>query len=60
MSAKAIFEQTGKEILFKHINENVEISNKFKFVNVNSTSDWSVITSQNQWLLSEVCRAMLL
>lgn len=51
MSAKAISEAKGKELLNKFLNGSV----KNKFAIVKEDTDLESLTSQHSWLESEVC-----
>lgn len=52
MSAKPILEATAKTILNKCLEQGVTVKSKFAIVN--SSTDWTTITQENPWLLSEV------
>ena len=41
MSAKAISEQTGKELLYKYICTTSAIQNRFKYARVTPDTDWA-------------------
>lgn len=60
MSAKAISEQTGKELLYKYICTSSAIQNRFKYARVTPDTDWARLTQDHPWLLSEVRRATCL
>lgn len=50
MSAKAIREQTGKELLGKYLSHGT-VS---RFAVVTEETNWDTLTAQNPWLLKEV------
>ena len=54
MSAKAISEQTGKELLYKYICTTTAIQNRFKSARVTPDTDWARLLQDHPWLLSEV------
>lgn len=56
MSAKAICEATGKDILNRHLNENGGGFQICRFATVNTTTDWSQLAVQHPWLLNTVSR----
>lgn len=58
MSAKAICEATGKDILNRFLNENGAGFATCRFATVNQDSDWSKLTTVNPWLLNTplVCK----
>lgn len=53
MSAKAISEQTGKELLYKYICTTSAIQNRFKYARVTPDTDWARLLQDHPWLLSE-------
>ncbi|XP_057682298.1 ATP-citrate synthase isoform X1 [Corythoichthys intestinalis] len=53
MSAKAISEQTGKEFLFKYICTSAAVQNRFRYASVTAETDWSRLTQEHPWLLTE-------
>ncbi|PKU30822.1 atp-citrate synthase isoform x1 [Limosa lapponica baueri] len=57
MSAKAISEQTGKELLYKYICTSSAIQNRFKYARVTPDTDWARLTQDHPWLLSEIANA---
>lgn len=54
MSAKAISEQTGKELLYKYICTTSAIQNRFKYARVTPDTDWAGLLQDHPWLLSQV------
>lgn len=54
MSAKAISEQTGKELLYKYICTTSAIQNRFKYARVTPDTDWAHLLQDHPWLLSQV------
>ncbi|XP_037956466.1 ATP-citrate synthase isoform X4 [Teleopsis dalmanni] len=52
MSAKAICEATGKDILNRHLNNNGAGVEVCRFATVNTSTDWSKLVSNNPWLLN--------
>lgn len=54
MSAKAISEQTGKELLYKYICTTSAIQNRFKYARVTPDTDWARLLQDHPWLLSQV------
>uniref|UniRef100_A0A2I3RT82 ATP citrate synthase n=1 Tax=Pan troglodytes TaxID=9598 RepID=A0A2I3RT82_PANTR len=53
MSAKAISEQTGKELLYKFICTTSAIQNRFKYARVTPDTDWARLLQDHPWLLSQ-------
>uniref|UniRef100_A0A5F8H2Z2 ATP-citrate synthase n=1 Tax=Monodelphis domestica TaxID=13616 RepID=A0A5F8H2Z2_MONDO len=53
MSAKAISEQTGKELLYKYICTTSAIQNRFKYARVTPDTDWSHLLQDHPWLISQ-------
>ena len=53
MSAKAISEQTGKELLYKYICTTSAIQNRFKYARVTPDTDWAPLLQDPPWLLSQ-------
>ncbi|KAK7805640.1 hypothetical protein U0070_009789 [Myodes glareolus] len=53
MSAKAISEQTGKELLYKYICTTSAIQNRFKYARVTPDTDWARLLQDHPWLLSQ-------
>ncbi|XP_074080018.1 ATP-citrate synthase isoform X2 [Macrotis lagotis] len=53
MSAKAISEQTGKELLYKYICTTSAIQNRFKYARVTPDTDWSHLLQDHPWLLNQ-------
>uniref|UniRef100_A0A8C9RLG8 ATP-citrate synthase n=1 Tax=Scleropages formosus TaxID=113540 RepID=A0A8C9RLG8_SCLFO len=53
MSAKAISEQTGKELLYKYICTSAALHNRFKYARVGCDTDWERLTQEHPWLLAE-------
>ncbi|XP_037665066.1 ATP-citrate synthase isoform X4 [Choloepus didactylus] len=53
MSAKAISEQTGKELLYKYICTTSAIQNRFKYARVTPDTDWAHLLQDHPWLLSQ-------
>ncbi|XP_004684239.1 PREDICTED: ATP-citrate synthase isoform X1 [Condylura cristata] len=53
MSAKAISEQTGKELLYKYICTTSAIQNRFKYARVTPDTDWGRLLQDHPWLLSQ-------
>lgn len=60
MSAKAISEQTGKELLYKYICTTSAIQNRFKYARVTPDTDWARLLQDHPWLLSQVSFACIL
>lgn len=54
MSAKAIYEYSGKELIYKHLQCNKLIQNPF--VTVNLDSNWDNLTAKNPWLTQQVIK----
>ena len=54
MSAKAISEATGKDILNRHLNQNGAGVESCRFATVNMKTDWSQLTEKHPWLLRTV------
>lgn len=54
MSAKAISEQTGKELLYKNICTSAAVQNRFRYASVTAETDWARLTQDHSWLLTEV------
>lgn len=54
MSAKAISEQTAKELLFKSICPSTAVQNRFRYAGVTAETDWARLTQEHPWLLTEV------
>lgn len=54
MSAKAISEQTGKELLYKYICTTSAIQNRFKYARVTPDTDWAHLLQDHPWLLTQV------
>lgn len=55
MSAKAISEATGKDILNRFLNVNgASGAAQCRFATVKTGTDWSQLTVQNPWLLNTV------
>lgn len=52
MSAKAICEATGKDILNRHLNDNGAGVETCRFATVNMETDWSQLSAQQPWLLN--------
>lgn len=52
MSAKAISEATGKDILNRHLNQNGAGVATCRFVSVNTQTDWAQLAANNPWLLT--------
>ncbi|KAL9916593.1 ATP-citrate synthase isoform 2-T7 [Glossina fuscipes fuscipes] len=50
MSAKAIREATGKDILNRHLKHHGAIFTPCRFATVNMQTDWSDLVAQQQWL----------
>nr|KAF6308697.1 ATP citrate lyase [Pipistrellus kuhlii] len=53
MSAKAISEQTGKELLYKFICTTSAIQNRFKYARVTPDTDWARLLQDHPWLLTQ-------
>lgn len=53
MSAKAISEATGKDILNRHLGAN---NANCRFVSVNQDTDFGMLANQNSWLLNTVSK----
>ncbi|KRK00244.1 ATP-citrate synthase isoform X1 [Drosophila yakuba] len=58
MSAKAITEASGKDILNRHLNNHGAGAATCRFATVNSTTDWSKLAVDHPWLLTTplVCK----
>lgn len=54
MSAKAISEQTGKELLYKYISTSAAIQNCFCYANVTAETDFDRLAKEQPWLLTQV------
>lgn len=55
MSAKAIREATGKELINKYLECGNETgTQKSRFASVNETTDWSQLVVENPWLETTV------
>jgi len=54
MSAKAITEASGKDILNRHLNTHGAGAATCRFATVNSTTDWSKLAVDHPWLLTTV------
>lgn len=55
MSAKAIREATGKELINKYLEGGNEVGvAKSRFASVTETTDWSQLLADNPWLESTV------
>lgn len=54
MSAKAITEVSGKDILNRHLNTHGAGAATCRFATVNSTTDWSKLAVDHPWLLTTV------
>ncbi|XP_065369896.1 ATP-citrate synthase isoform X2 [Calliphora vicina] len=52
MSAKAITEATGKDILNRHLNDNGAGVQTCRFATVNMKTDWSKLAAEQPWLLN--------
>lgn len=52
MSAKAIYEAKGKELLNKYLTDEAA---KNRFAVVTETVNWDTLTADHPWLLTEVC-----
>ncbi|XP_017866350.1 PREDICTED: ATP-citrate synthase isoform X1 [Drosophila arizonae] len=52
MSAKAITEATGKDILNRHLNQHGAGAANCRFATVNADTDWSKLSADQPWLLS--------
>ncbi|GAB6025154.1 hypothetical protein CHUAL_010577 [Chamberlinius hualienensis] len=48
MSAKAISEATGKDLLNRHLHSSATVKNQYAVVS--ESSDWDAVVSQNPWL----------
>lgn len=59
MSAKAISEQTGKELLYKFICTTSAIQNRFKYARVTPDTDWARLLQDHPWLLTQVSLSLL-
>ncbi|KAM7045341.1 LOW QUALITY PROTEIN: ATP-citrate synthase-like [Molossus nigricans] len=53
MSAKAISEQMGKELLYKYICTTSAIQNRFKYARITPDTDWARLLQDHPWLLSQ-------
>lgn len=54
MSAKAITEATGKDILNRHLNAYGAGVETCRFATVNVKTDWSQLAVEHPWLLNTV------
>lgn len=54
MSAKAITEATGKDILNRHLNQHGAGAANCRFATVNAETDWSKLSADQPWLLTTV------
>lgn len=54
MSAKAISEAIGKDILNRHLNANGAGVQQCRFATVNMKTDWSQLANEQPWLLNTV------
>lgn len=55
MSAKAIREATGKELINKYLEDGKEIGvAKSRFASVNETTDWNQLVVEHPWLETTV------
>ncbi|KAH8396595.1 hypothetical protein KR215_001140 [Drosophila sulfurigaster] len=52
MSAKAITEASGKDVLNRHLNQNGAGAATCRFATVNAETDWSKLSVDQPWLLS--------
>ncbi|KRG04548.1 ATP-citrate synthase isoform X2 [Drosophila mojavensis] len=52
MSAKAITEATGKDILNRHLNQHGAGAANCRFATVNAETDWSKLSADQPWLLT--------
>ncbi|XP_030081304.1 ATP-citrate synthase isoform X2 [Drosophila hydei] len=52
MSAKAITEATGKDILNRHLNQHGAGAANCRFATVNAETDWSKLSIDHPWLLT--------
>uniref|UniRef100_A0A8C2PN47 ATP-citrate synthase n=1 Tax=Cyprinus carpio TaxID=7962 RepID=A0A8C2PN47_CYPCA len=52
-TTKAISEQTGKELLYKHICTTAAVQNRFRYANVTAETDWERLVQDHPWLLTE-------
>ncbi|KFO28525.1 ATP-citrate synthase [Fukomys damarensis] len=53
MSAKAISEQTGKELLYKYICTTSALQNRFCYARVTPDTDWARLLQDHPWLLTQ-------
>jgi len=53
MSAKAIREAAGKNLLNKFLTSGAAV--KSNFVTVTADTDWTSLEQEHPWLLSQVC-----
>uniref|UniRef100_A0A8C4TCC1 ATP-citrate synthase n=1 Tax=Erpetoichthys calabaricus TaxID=27687 RepID=A0A8C4TCC1_ERPCA len=53
MSAKAISEQTGKELLYKYICTSAAVQNRFHYANVTASTDWDRLIQDYPWLQTQ-------
>lgn len=57
MSAKAIREATGKELINKYLENGSDIGvAKSRFASVNESTDWSQLLADNAWLETTVSK----
>ncbi|XP_004859429.1 ATP-citrate synthase isoform X1 [Heterocephalus glaber] len=53
MSAKAISEQTGKELLYKYICTTSALQNRFQYARVTPDTNWARLLQDHPWLLTQ-------
>lgn len=59
MSAKAIREATGKELINKYLEGGNEVGvAKSRFASITETTDWSQLLADNPWLETTVSRSL--
>ena len=59
MSAKAIREATGKELINKYLEGSNEIGvSKSRFSSVNETTNWSQLVTEHPWLETTVSKML--
>ncbi|XP_032807436.1 ATP-citrate synthase-like [Petromyzon marinus] len=53
MSAKAVLEVTGKELLYKHLDSVASVQNKFRYATVCPDTNWDKLIQQHSWLITQ-------
>jgi len=55
MSAKAVDEFTGKQILYRNLPQELPIENKDKLTRVDEKTEWPLLSKENKWLSDQSC-----